>query len=286
MRLLSVILGLAAFFAMIYFAILFWGIGRSHPRFEHSFTALPKPLVFLSWDSPSWLESVVPAATVAKPLTSTKVDGNSTNAESSHASRRAGAIPWFEVYQSQDGTLRALPSRFRPQPQDLLPKNIGNEGPPLKEAIAEYLKNPGVTALSPIAFQIHSNVDGIQDQFEEELIEFKLKNVMVQSEFDNIMGSIKTNRALWIFGTSAADRVRWMTYSSLGLAPAVTYTGDVYYSPMKVRKIEALNSDMTAEVKRRGLLLILGPLNSNEDVLQAKKFEADGYLVDSLDQLD
>lgn len=251
MRFFMLVFGLLAALAAMYFMILFWGLGRTLPHFEHPFSKLEFPQAAAAWDSAIWA--------TAPPEQSKRL------------------IFWIDVYRAQDGRLRVLPSALRPEPQEVLPKNLGDEGPLAKELLQ------GRNSDQPVVLNVLSNVDGIDLQLHEELKDLALQRVLVQSEFDNVMTAIKKLQPMWIYGTSASDRVRWNMFASLGLAPAVTFTGDIYVSPLKVRNLDAMNSAILNEVRRRGMLLLMGPLGSVDEVRQAQAYYPDIYFVTSLD---
>ncbi len=242
------VFGLIATMAVIYFVVLFWGLGRTLQKFEHPFAKLEKPQAAVPWDSEIWT-----TATEAQ---------------------KARVILWVDVYRSKDGQLRALPSRLRPDAQDVLPKEIGDEGRNLKELLTEFTDRP-------IILNVLSSVDRIDTQVNDELADLKLPRVLVQSEYDNVMLSIKRLQPMWIYGTSASDRVRWNMFVSLGLAPAVNFTGDFYVTPLHVRNLPAMNAGILAEVNRRGLMLLMGPLSTVDEVRQAQAFHPNIFFVTS-----
>lgn len=251
MRFLLLLVGLVVTLSVIYFVILFWGLGRNLPQFKHVFMTMEKPIVIAPTELDIW----------------SRVGGDDK------------AVAWLDVYRSKDGQLRALPSSLRPLPQDPPDKNLQNEGVPLREALTPHLRRG-------LILNVVSNVDRVDEQIFEVLEPLKLSTVLLQSEYDNVMSSIKLKFPLWIYGTSAADRVRWMMFSSLQLAPAATFNGDVYVTPLKVRQLDAFNATILQEIRRRGLLLVIGPLGTAAEVQQAAVFSPDGYFVTSLEAFD
>jgi hypothetical protein len=246
MRFFMLVFGLTATCCLIYFVILFWGLGRTVQKFEHPFSKLPTPQAAVPWDSPIWA-------------------GLS-------AGQKERVIVWIDVYRAKDDSLRALPSNLRPQPQDPSPRNLDTVGPTLKSLVETHLERP-------LILNVVSNVDSIDLQLDRELKDFKLPRVLVQSESDNVMQSIKKLQPLWIYGTSSSDRVRWNMFSSLALTPAVTFTGDIFVAPLRVRNFAGINAAILTEINRRGLLLLVGPLANNDEVRQAQGFNPDIYFV-------
>lgn len=250
MRFIALVLGIAVISAIVYFSILFWGLGRSLPHFENPFSTMPQPMVLMPWDS-KLVEIQTPGLLERRVL-------------------------WFHVYRDADGSLKALASNQAPSAQEEVPINTSTEGPRLRDAVARWVNlnpQPG------FVFQIHSNVDGIQNQFVDELKGLDLKRVLVQSEFDNVMQTIKVFQPMWAYGTSASDRVRWMNFAALGLAPAVTSRNDIYVTPLKIRNIPALSRGIVDELRRREDLLWIGPLMTHAEVEQARQDQANGYFV-------
>ena len=263
MRFLMFVLGLSVVCAIIYFTFLFWGKGRPIHSFDHSFDLKGKPYVILPWDS---------------EMASTPENPRWSELQSKLKNKGGTLALWIDVYRDQSGSLKALPSQFRPAPLGKLHPEVKDQGVLLSEVIKKWGNGPYV-------LNVHSNVENIDIQLTKEFESLPQAKALVQSEYDNVMLSTKTIRPLWSYGTSASDRMRWMTYGSLGLIEAVNFKGDVYLSPLSVRSLPAIDSKIVTEVHRRQQSVILGPLNTAADAEVALALDADGYFVTSEEAL-
>lgn len=164
-------------------------------------------------------------------------------------------IPWLEIEQAQDGLLKVKATG------EALPAWISKNKP-------SFLVLSVLNSKSEIHEQISSLVPtGMEEK------------ILVQSEIDVVLASLKTLRARWAYGTSIADQVRWKSFDSLGLVSAVSFVRDVYVTPLTGRHGDKLSSSIVNEVRRRGLKLVIGPLSSESEVQEAKEFKPDGYFI-------
>jgi hypothetical protein len=167
----------------------------------------------------------------------------------------AGEIPWVEVFQDTDGLLKISDT------QQLFSDWLSKEKPKF------------------LALDVINSKEQIHEQISSLLPEGYEEHVLVQSQNDVVLASLKNLRPRWAYGASIADQVRWKSFDSLGLIGAVTHSRDVYVTPLIGRTGENLNTSIVNELRRRNLFLIIGPLSTAEEVQAAKKFAPDGYLL-------
>ncbi|MFZ4405296.1 MAG: hypothetical protein ACOYOK_14440 [Pseudobdellovibrionaceae bacterium] len=107
------------------------------------------------------------------------------------------------------------------------------------------------------------------------------QRILIQSETDVLLRSIKERKPQWLYGSSRADLMRWLSFQSIGILPATPLKGDVFIVPLNYRPNKAsLNPGVIEELLRRNKKLIIGPLKTAEELVQAQNFKADGYVID------
>ena len=109
--------------------------------------------------------------------------------------------------------------------------------------------------------------------------------VLIQSDTDVILKAIKEMKPLWTFGTSNAETMRLLTFDSIGVVAATSVRSDIYFSVLKLSHRSVFNSSLYEELRRRKKKIMLGPLESAEEIQEAKSFGVDGYVYMSLTDL-
>jgi hypothetical protein len=105
--------------------------------------------------------------------------------------------------------------------------------------------------------------------------------VLIQSDTEIVIKSIKEQKPLWLFGTSRSDVMKIVSFDSIGLGPASPFHGDVFISPLKIMNRAAFNEDVLTEIRRRKKLVILGPLLTEQEIVDARSLKPDGYIYDN-----
>lgn len=105
------------------------------------------------------------------------------------------------------------------------------------------------------------------------------KRVIIQSDFHILLTSLKELKPLLLYGTSHSDIMRTKTFQSAFILPAVPFKGDVYISPLVLKKIPVMDAEIMNEMRRRKKKVILGPLQNAEDFQKAKALAPDGYFL-------
>lgn len=168
-------------------------------------------------------------------------------------------IPWVEVEQNKEGLL-VVPSE--------------------NQTFSDWFQNNSSEFL---AIHVLNSKAEIHEQISNLIPASMEEKILIQSEADVILASLKKLRARWAYGSSIADRVRWKSFDSLGLVSAVTFNRDIYFTPLYDRNGDMLSDSIVNEVRRRRLNLIIGPLKSIAEVQEAKKYQPDGYFILSSD---
>jgi len=115
------------------------------------------------------------------------------------------------------------------------------------------------------------------------------KRFLIQSETDIIIKSVKEREPFWLYGMSLPELTRLVTFSSIGLHPAISVRGDVLITPFKIHQRNFMNEEVLLEMKRRMKKVLLGPLKNEADINQAaslfQKNLIDGFIVENPNQI-
>lgn len=131
--------------------------------------------------------------------------------------------------------------------------------------------------------EVMNNKSQIHEQITALIPKTMVEHVLLQSEYEVILKSLKDLNPRWAFGSSSADRLRWKTFDSLGLAGAVNFSRDVYVAPLKDQNGFGISAGIISELRRRKLPFIVGPLKKSSEVEEALLLNADGYLLEKPD---
>ncbi len=105
------------------------------------------------------------------------------------------------------------------------------------------------------------------------------QNVMIQSNYNTILESTKELLPLAVYGSSIADITRLKTFQAMWLLPAAPFKGDVMMTPLQYLKRNTVNTEIVFEMKRRFKKVILGPLQTLEEVQAAQEMKPDGLFL-------
>jgi hypothetical protein len=67
--------------------------------------------------------------------------------------------------------------------------------------------------------------------------------------------------------------MRFQVFDSLFILPSVPFKGDVYWTSLKDKSVELINETIALEMKRRQKQILLGPINSSEELKKALLFQ-------------
>jgi hypothetical protein len=115
------------------------------------------------------------------------------------------------------------------------------------------------------------------------------KRFLIHSETDVIVKTIKDLEPFWLYGISLPELTRIVTFSSIGLQPAISVRGDVLISALKFHQRTFINEDVLSEMKRRKKKILIGPLKNDLEINQAvglfQKNLVDGFVVENPKQI-
>lgn len=270
MRLLLISIACVLFFGAIGVGLRTWGLATPYQKFDHAFWSSEAPY------------SIVRAKTAmeAQRLTQEKSD----------------VILWVDLHETRDHrflvvseetvqgqlTEKALgPERWRgPQiPRyDLAElRPFFADSPLLEDLMTQFPNQRFVINIVDNVVDLHFELVKILQTLNPD------NRVLIQSDTDVLLRSIKDMKALWLYGTSHADLMRLLSFESVGLLPATPFKGDVFISPLELKGRSVLNAEVLNELRRRKKTIFLGPINGIPDFESAKKANPDGIIFSSME---
>jgi hypothetical protein len=107
--------------------------------------------------------------------------------------------------------------------------------------------------------------------------------ILIDSEYDNVLTSLKELHPLGLFGSGIGERTRMLMMSGLYIESISSLKGDAWITPLYQGKAPLLNQHLRAELSRRYIPLIIGPINNANEYQEAKKFTPNGYILSTLE---
>lgn len=130
----------------------------------------------------------------------------------------------------------------------------------------------------PLFIWVRDNVENIDLRLEP-ILKKHQASLLVHSEYDNVVKSIKKLIPNLLYGTGVGQRIRFLMLSSIGLEPVAAIDGDLLITPLREKSVRTASIEMKNEILRRQKIFILGPLNDIDANHQAVSFGATGYLT-------
>lgn len=243
-----------------------WGLGQQYPEFQHPFFEGPTPLTILKVEK----ESEIEEALRQKPDFAFWLDVETSNDHK--------VIVFNRDLDDKEVSLEAYRGpKPLAYPFEQL-KAIQPELRELKEIMAKYPQQKFV-------LNILDNVENVHKELVANLKDFSPeKRVLLQSNYNVIMTSVKELQPFWLFGCSQADIMRFLTFDSMWILPATPFKGDVYIAPFVLLGRPAFHDKTLEEVRRRNKKIILGPALAKKEYDDALRLKADGVVVEKLDE--
>lgn len=278
MRLLVTTFVAAIFVFLIILTARIWGLGRTYTEFKHPFFDGATPYMVAVADTDQeidkdiqlkkdvilWVDArvsadqilfLLPVSEDVRFLDAKKAEQDAHPDKPILKGWKLSAYTWNELH------------RFYP------------EAPTLRD---EYLKHPGQRFIVNVV----DNVVNIHKAVVDALKDTDADNrTLIQSDTLVVMTSIKDLKPEWVYGTSQADIMRFLSFDSMWILPTTQYSGDVFIAPFKVLDRPAFNDDVIAEMRRRHQKVYLGPITTRVQLDDAKRLNADGYITKNLSEL-
>ncbi len=278
MRLLLTTLAAAIIVFFVITTTRIWGLGQTFVEYKHDFFNGPQPMLVLK--------------------TSNVDSANETIAKNKNV------ILWLDVRASSDGKVFVLSKnedvKFL---NDIAQKQEAN--PTTKIMLGSKLSDYDYNTLLnfykslPLLSDFYSkfaeqrfiinvvdNIANIQDTVVNAIKDLNPANrTLVQSDTLVVMTSIRELKAEWVYGTSQADLMRFLSFNSMWILPSTQYKGDVFIAPFEIVKRPAFNDDVIAEMRRRHKKVFLGPITNKSQFDEAKRLNADAFITENFQEL-
>lgn len=111
------------------------------------------------------------------------------------------------------------------------------------------------------------------------------ERTLIQSEALILMTAIKDLKPEWLYGTSKPDIMRFLSFDAMWILPSVQFKGDVAVLPFKVSNRPAFNIEILQEMRRRHKKILLGPLQSQEELQIAEELSVDGLIFRNFEEI-
>lgn len=274
MRLLLISFGSVVVFLMMLFTARFWGLGIAYQEFKHPFFE-------------------------QRALYTVQVENFGQAADAIKA--EPDVVLWLDVRVTKDHKLIVLsPATTHAY---ITQSNLGRAyvGPKiyyynwslLKTHFAEAKLLTDFVAQFPqrrFVINVIDNQYSIHELVTKELKDYDPdKRFLIHSETDIILKSIKDKEPFWLYGTSLPELTRLVTFSSIGLQPAISVRGDVMISSLKFHQRTFINEDVLSEMKRRKKKVFIGPIKNDIEINQTvglfQKNLVDGFIVENPKQI-
>jgi hypothetical protein len=242
----------------------FWGQGQQFVDFQHPFFQAASPLYIIKAKQ----ESDIDEALTAQPLAGIWLDVETTLDKK--------VIVFTRDFSEKELSMEAYrgPKSMAYDFQRL--KNIRPEIKELKEVIAQYPQQHFILNILDNVENVHVAITQALKGLHAE------KRILLQSNFNIVMSSIKELEPFWLYGCSQADLMRFLTFESMWVLPAAPFKGDVFISPYKLMNREAFNEEILQDVRRRKKKIVLGPILQRTDFADALRLKADGIVIENL----
>jgi hypothetical protein len=125
-------------------------------------------------------------------------------------------------------------------------------------------------------FDILSNVLNVDQNLTHFIESEKLQDkVIIRSDADIIVSTLKEKKPLWIYGSSQSDITQLLTMASAWLEGMPRFNRDVYFTPMEIQGRDMLNAKVFAEIRKRKKKLAIGPVHTDLDRAKVQSYQPD-----------
>lgn len=104
--------------------------------------------------------------------------------------------------------------------------------------------------------------------------------VIIRSDIDLVVSSLKSQKPLWIYGSTLSDLSKLLTMSSLHLESLVNFQRDYFFSPLRLHDRDMMNDRVLSEIRRRHKRIALGPVRTDLDRERALHYKPDILIVE------
>lgn len=263
MRLLFISLGTVFVFGMLLLMTRFWGLSQGYQAFAHPFLEPAKP----------WAAVRVFDLKTAETMVQKKKD----------------VIFWLDLVKTQDHQFLVVnPDRRIDLTPELMKeayhgnktyfydlqvlRKVYDQELSLNEFLEKFPTTRMILNIRDNAMAVHTTLADLINK------ENASPRVLIQSDIELVLKTIKELQPLWLYGTSRSDIMRLLNFESIGLLPTCSFVGDVFIAPFKIHRRAAFNVGVLEEARRRKKTIFLGPLENEAEVLDAHSLNPDGFI--------
>lgn len=241
-----------------------WGMGQQYSEFHHPFfEGAPSPLIIVKVNT----EKALQEAAQQKSDVAFWLDVETTNDQK--------IIVFAHDIQAKEMSIQT----FRgPKPLAYPFQQLHRMRPEVRELKRILAQFP----TQKFVLNILDNVTGIHTGLSENLKGLSPeKRILIQSNYNVILTSLKEIEPFWLYGCSKADLMRFLTFESMWVLPATPFKGDVYIAPFFLVGRPAFHESTLEEVRRRNKKIILGAVLDKKEFDDALRLKADGIIVEN-----
>lgn len=276
MRLLLISIGSVLFCLSILTGARIWGLGQSHPPFEHVFTQAPTPWIGVWSESLEQGKRIVEAHPTAILMIPVRVSKD---------------YKLYVMNNNKDAEfLNKLHDLQMKTPNQQILKGGRLSDYPIEDIEAHFGKQALVTdflsAFPNSRFILHviDNAEGVHIVLRDALKPLLAQDrLLINSDADVVIMATKEQMPEWLYGSGHGALMRLLSFESISLEVAAPFKGDVLVSPLKVLNRPMINQAVVNEGHRRNKKVLLGPLLTQDEVEQALAMKVDGYIFSDLE---
>lgn len=245
MKLFAIITGCIIVLLMSLASIHYYGLGQHYRPLEHRFYLPKTPWIITGWE------------------------------QSFFSEKNPDLILLATVYRTNNGSYLVAPTREKSMKSSEREQEPSPSRPLLSDFLKQYSKQRLVLKLVDNTDNIDREVGALLKE------EAQTERILVQSDYNLVLESLKKIQPLMLFGATPSDIMRFKSFQSMGILTAVPFKGDIYFAPLKLKKKKTLTAEMKAELQRRFKKIVLGPLANSEEIKTAIALGADGFYVEN-----
>lgn len=130
------------------------------------------------------------------------------------------------------------------------------------------------------------NVEDNAPDVDKHMIKFIEENnlqdkVVIVSDVDLVISSMKEQRPLWVYGSSLSDLAKFLTLASVNLESLANFKRDYFFTPLTIKNRDVLNPKVITEVKKRFKKVAIGPVHTDQDRARALEQNPDILILGS-----
>ncbi len=147
--------------------------------------------------------------------------------------------------------------------------------PTLEEALASFPTSRFILNIQANEKGIHKKIVTIVTKHQAD------KRVLIQSDYDIIIKTIKKLQPLWLFGSGQTELTKLKILEGLFIETISPIRGDIIVASLYQKKHgqRSFSQKLIKEIHRRQMKVILGPIHSREDLEKLTREGVDGILT-------